>query len=109
MMAVVGEGVPSPLPGLAIHGGTEPSAHALGYCLSALRALGHGLGGCSKKKAVPVEPERPVGRRSAAGAYFFLAAFLAGLAAAAFLRFSSMATWAAARRATGTRYGEQLT
>jgi hypothetical protein len=25
------------------------------------------------------------------------------------LRFSSMAAWAAARRATGTRYGEQLT
>ena len=38
-----------------------------------------------------------------------MAAFLAGLAAAAALRFSSIAAWAAARRATGTRYGEQLT
>jgi hypothetical protein len=36
--------------------------------------------------------------------YFFFA-LPAGLA----LRFSSMAAWAAARRATGTRYGEQLT
>ena len=33
-------------------------------------------------------------------AYFFFAAAL---------RFSSIAAWAAARRATGTRYGEQLT
>jgi hypothetical protein len=44
MMALVGEGVLSPLPGLAVHGGTEPSAHALGYPLAALRAWGHGLG-----------------------------------------------------------------
>lgn len=36
--------------------------------------------------------------------YFFLAAFFAGVAAAlAAARFSSMAAWAAARRATGTR------
>ena len=47
---------------------------------------------------------KPFGR-DAAG-YFFLA-LAAGLAAA--LRFSSIAAWAAARRATGTRYGEQLT
>ena len=37
--------------------------------------------------------------------YFFFA-FTFGAAA---LRFSSIAAWAAARRATGTRYGEQLT
>jgi hypothetical protein len=40
----------------------------------------------------------------------FLADFLAGLAgleAALVARSSSMAAWAAARRATGTRYGEQ--
>jgi hypothetical protein len=43
--AFVGEGVLSPLPGLAVHGGTEPSAHALGYHLTALRAWGHGFGG----------------------------------------------------------------
>jgi hypothetical protein len=49
------------------------------------------------------------GKEKREGAYFFLAAFLAGLAAAAALRFSSIAAWAAARRATGTRYGEQLT
>ena len=41
-------------------------------------------------------------------AYFFLP-LAAGLAAAAALRLSSMAACAAARRATGTRYGEQLT
>ena len=36
--------------------------------------------------------------------YFFLAAFLAGAAfAGPAARFSSMAAWAAARRATGTR------
>ncbi len=34
----------SPLPGLAVHGGTEPSAYALGYHLSALRDWGYGLG-----------------------------------------------------------------
>ncbi len=28
----------APLPGLAFHGGTEPSANALGYRLAALRA-----------------------------------------------------------------------
>jgi hypothetical protein len=33
--------------------------------------------------------------------YFFFAGFA--------VRFSSMAAWAAASRATGTRYGEQLT
>jgi hypothetical protein len=31
--------------GAGFHGETEPSAHALGYHLSALRAWGHGLGG----------------------------------------------------------------
>ncbi len=36
----VGAGVLSPLAGLAVHGETEPSAHALGYRLSALRACG---------------------------------------------------------------------
>ena len=45
--------------------------------------------------------------------YFFLAAFfaafLAGAALLALARFSMMAACAAARRATGTRYGEQLT
>ena len=30
--------------GAGYHGGTEPSAHALGYRLTALRAWGHGLG-----------------------------------------------------------------
>ena len=40
----LGEGVLSPLPGLGFHGGTEPSAHALGYFLPALRACGAGLG-----------------------------------------------------------------
>ena len=38
---------------------------------------------------------------SGVAGYFFLEAFV--------LRFSSMAAWAAARRATGTRNGEQLT
>jgi hypothetical protein len=42
----VGAEVLSPLPGLAVHGGTEPSAYALGYHLAALRAWGHGFGGC---------------------------------------------------------------
>jgi hypothetical protein len=40
MSAFVGAGVLSPLPGLGVHGGTEPSAHALGYPLAALRAWG---------------------------------------------------------------------
>ena len=35
----------SPLPGLAVHWETEPSAHALGYHLSALRAWCRGDGG----------------------------------------------------------------
>ena len=39
----------------------------------------------------------------------FFAAFLAGAALLALARFSMMAACAAARRATGTRYGEQLT
>jgi hypothetical protein len=43
-----------------------------------------------------------------ASPHFFFATFLAGAALAA-ARFSSIAAWAAARRATGTRYGEQLT
>jgi hypothetical protein len=30
--------------GAGLHGGTEPSAHALGYRLAALRAWGQGLG-----------------------------------------------------------------
>lgn len=51
--------------------------------------------------------------RKSALHYFFLAAFfaafLAGALAPPLARFSSMAAWAAARRATGTRYGEQLT
>ena len=38
--------------------------------------------------------------------YFFFAGLAFDFAAA---RFSSIAAWAAARRATGTRYGEQLT
>ena len=38
-----GAGVLSPLPGLGVHVGTEPSAHALGYRLTALRAWGLGL------------------------------------------------------------------
>jgi hypothetical protein len=41
--AFVGQGVLSPLPGLDIHGEMEPSAHALGYRLTALRVLGLGL------------------------------------------------------------------
>jgi hypothetical protein len=45
MLAFVGAGVLSPLPGLGVHVGTEPSAHALGYRLTALQAWGHGLGG----------------------------------------------------------------
>jgi hypothetical protein len=44
MLASLGEGVLSPLPGLGIDEGTEPSAHALGYHLSALRAWCHGFG-----------------------------------------------------------------
>ena len=32
------KGLLSPLPGLVIHGGTEPTADAVGYLLSALRA-----------------------------------------------------------------------
>ena len=43
-VVLVGEGVLSPLPGLGFHGGMEPSAHALGYFLPALRACGAGLG-----------------------------------------------------------------
>jgi hypothetical protein len=47
MLVFVDEGVLSPRLGLGVHGGTEPSAHALGYHLSALRAWGWGLGqGC---------------------------------------------------------------
>jgi hypothetical protein len=42
MLAVTREGVLSPHPGLGFHGGTEPSADALGYCLAALRACCHG-------------------------------------------------------------------
>jgi hypothetical protein len=44
MLVFVREGVLSPLPGLGVHVGTEPSAYALGYRLTALRAWGHGLG-----------------------------------------------------------------
>jgi hypothetical protein len=43
-LAFMGEGVLSPLSELGVHGGTEPSAHALGYHLAALRAWGHGSG-----------------------------------------------------------------
>jgi hypothetical protein len=43
-----GAAVLSPLPGLGFHGGTEPSAHALGYHLAALRACCHGLGPTAK-------------------------------------------------------------
>jgi len=39
----LGARVLSPLPGLDILLGTEPSAHALGYCLAALRASCHGF------------------------------------------------------------------
>lgn len=53
------------------------------------------------KKAARVTGRPLAGERKG---YFFLA-----LAAAAALRFSSIAAWAAARRATGTRNGEQLT
>ena len=42
MLAFLGGKFLSPLPGLGVHGGTEPSAHALGYHLAALRAWGHG-------------------------------------------------------------------
>jgi hypothetical protein len=42
-LVFVGEEVLSPLPGLAVHRGTEPSAHALGYHLTALRAWDYGL------------------------------------------------------------------
>jgi hypothetical protein len=35
----------SPLPGLGVHVGTEPSAHALGYRLTTLWAWGHGFDG----------------------------------------------------------------
>ena len=52
--------------------------------------------------ALRVRPTRGGGR------YFFLA-LAAGFAAEAALRFSSIAACAAARRATGTRNGEQLT
>jgi hypothetical protein len=38
-------GLLSPLPGLVVHGEAEPSAYALGYHLSALRAWCHGAGG----------------------------------------------------------------
>jgi len=38
MLAFLGGKFLSPLPGLGVHGGTEPSAHALGYHLPALRA-----------------------------------------------------------------------
>jgi hypothetical protein len=71
-------------------------------------AGGRRAGVADKNEGRPGEPGRPVngGRvRDAAieTRYFFLAAFLAGLA------LSSRAAWAAASRATGTRNGEQLT
>jgi hypothetical protein len=44
ILAFVGGRHLSPHPGLGFGGGTEPSAHALGYLLAALRAWGHGLG-----------------------------------------------------------------
>ena len=53
---------------------------------------------CDKQKAAPVARS---GFEFSEADYFFFAVFA--------LRFSSMAAWAAARRATGTRYGEQLT
>jgi hypothetical protein len=49
-----GRGSVAPL-GLGVHGGTEPSAHALGYHLAALRAWGHGLGG---REAAEVHRDR---------------------------------------------------
>ena len=51
MMALVGgRGSVAPL-GLDFDGGTEPSAHALGYRLTALRAWGNGLGGAEGAEA----------------------------------------------------------
>jgi len=41
--------------GLGVDGGTEPSAHALGYNLTALRAWGHGFGG---REAAEVNRDR---------------------------------------------------
>ena len=65
MIAFVGEGVLSPLPGLGVHGGTEPSAHALGYRLPALRASGHGLEACCvSRTATPIPLHGLVGMRS---------------------------------------------
>jgi len=44
MVALVGgRGSVAPL-GLDFDGGTQPTAHALGYSLTALRAWDHGLG-----------------------------------------------------------------
>ena len=78
--------------------------------------LGHECG-LAKEKAVPAGCRNGLSARAGRRVrlYFlaaflatflvaFLAAFLAG-AALASARFSSMAAWAAARRATGTRYG----
>ena len=44
LFAVAREGVSVAPLGLGFHSRTEPSAHALGYHLSALRAWSHGLG-----------------------------------------------------------------
>ena len=46
MLAITREGDLSPHPGLGFHGGTEPSAHALGYHLAALRACSLSVGTC---------------------------------------------------------------
>jgi len=56
MVALVeGRGSVAPL-GLDFDGGTEPSAHALGYCLAALRAWGHGLGRLKLPRCIGIEP-----------------------------------------------------
>ncbi len=65
MLWGVGEGVLSPLPGLGFYRGAEPSAHALGYHLTALRAWGHGLGTGLRGGTRPTMGELPEPRLKA--------------------------------------------
>ncbi len=66
MLAVAREGDLSPRWGFGFMGEKEPSAHALGYLLAALRAWGHGLEKGRRARALR-EPRRR-GRPSNANA-----------------------------------------
>ena len=98
-----------------MEGEREASATLVGCCWKQQRrpAAGYRSHGTKKPPQADLRRLGMLSRRRA-GAYFFLAAFLAAFfvclaGALAAAEPSAIAAWAAARRATGTRNGEQET